>query len=138
MAHNTDRDRGKRTTKDTRRRGTPKICIFCTDHAQWVDYKDMNLIRRFVSDRGRIRARGVTGNCAQHQREVQVAIKTARELALVPYAERTVSDRVPGRGPRGTGPGRRAGGAERREATLERPAIDAGAAADAELVEVDA
>jgi small subunit ribosomal protein S18 len=101
MARNNDRDRGsKRAVKDTRPRGKPKVCVFCQDQAAWVDYKDLNLLRRFMSDRGKIRARRVTGNCSQHQREVQVAIKTARELALVPYAQRTVSERGPGRGPR--------------------------------------
>jgi small subunit ribosomal protein S18 len=100
MARNNDRDRGKRTVKDTRPRGKKKVCIFCKDRAVWVDYKDVNLLRRFMSDRGKIRARRVTGNCSQHQRDVQVAIKTAREVALLPYAQRTVSERGPGRGPR--------------------------------------
>lgn len=100
MARNNDRDRGtKRTVKDTRPRGKKKVCIFCKDHATWVDYKDVNLLRRFMSDRGKIRARRVTGNCSQHQRDVQVAIKTARELALLPYTQRTVNERGPGRGP---------------------------------------
>ena len=102
MARNNDRDRGtKRTLKDTRPRGKKKVCMFCKDHAVWVDYKDVNLLRRFMSDRGKIRARRVTGNCAQHQRDVQVAIKTARELALLPYTQRTVNERGPGRPPRG-------------------------------------
>jgi small subunit ribosomal protein S18 len=97
MARNNDRDR-KRATKDTRPRGKKKVCIFCKDHLDWVDYKDVNLLRRFMSDRGKIRARRVTGNCAQHQRDVATAIKTARELALLPYTQRTVSERGPGRG----------------------------------------
>ncbi len=101
MARNNDRDRGKRTVKDNRPRGKKKVCVFCKEHAAWVDYKDVSLLRRFMSDRGKIRARRVTGNCAQHQRDVQVAIKTARELALLPYTQRTVSERGPGRGPRG-------------------------------------
>src|SRR5579863_2681157 len=102
MARNNDRDRGtKRTIKDTRPRGKKKVCIFCKDHATWVDYKDVNLLRRFMSDRGKIRARRVTGNCSQHQRDVQVAIKTARELALLPYTQRTVNERGPGRSSRG-------------------------------------
>lgn len=101
MARNNDRDRGtKRTLKDSRPRGKKKVCIFCKEHAEWVDYKDVNLLRRFMSDRGKIRARRVTGNCAQHQRDVQVAIKTARELALLPYTQRTVNERGPGRPPR--------------------------------------
>ena len=107
MARNNDRDRGtKRTIKDTRPRGKKKVCIFCKDHATWVDYKDVNLLRRFMSDRGKIRARRVTGNCSQHQRDVQVAIKTARELALLPYTQRTVNERGPGRGPGRGGPRR--------------------------------
>ena len=98
MARNNDRDRGtKRTVKDTRPRGKKKVCIFCKDHATWVDYKEINLLRRFMSDRGKIRARRVSGNCSQHQRDVQVAIKTARELALLPYIQRTVNERGPGR-----------------------------------------
>jgi small subunit ribosomal protein S18 len=105
MARNNDRDRGtKRVGKDVRPRGKKKVCVFCKEHIQWVDYKDVNLLRRFMSDRGKIRARRVTGNCAQHQREVAVAIKTARELALLPFTQRTVTERAPGRGPRG-GPG---------------------------------
>jgi small subunit ribosomal protein S18 len=98
MARNNDRDRGKRAVKDNRPRSKKKVCVFCKERAEWVDYKDVNLLRRFMSDRGKIRARRVTGNCAQHQRDVQVAIKTARELALLPYAQRTVSERGPGRG----------------------------------------
>jgi small subunit ribosomal protein S18 len=103
MARNNDRDRdrgSKRVLKDNRPRGKKKICIFCKDHVTWVDYKDVNLLKRFMSDRGKIRSRRVTGNCAQHQRDVQVAIKTAREVALLPYTTRTVSERGPGRGPR--------------------------------------
>jgi small subunit ribosomal protein S18 len=104
MARNNDRDRdrgSKRVLKDTRPRGKKKVCIFCKDHVAWVDYKDINVLRRFMSDRGKIRSRRVTGNCAQHQRDVAVAIKTAREVALLPYTQRTVSERGPGRGPRG-------------------------------------
>ncbi|MBV8957648.1 MAG: 30S ribosomal protein S18, partial [Actinobacteria bacterium] len=71
MARSNDRDRGSRRgpkERDNRRGGKKKICIFCKDHTDWVDYKDVNLLRRFMSDRGKIRARRVTGNCAQHQR----------------------------------------------------------------------
>jgi small subunit ribosomal protein S18 len=88
-------------------RGKPKVCMFCADHSAWVDYKDTNLLRRFISDRGKIRSRGNTGTCAQHQREVATAIKTARELALLPYTVRTLAADKPGgrRGPRGGRPG---------------------------------
>jgi small subunit ribosomal protein S18 len=84
----------RRAPKDATRRTKKKVCVFCKDHIAWVDYKDVNLLRRFMSDRGKIRARRVTGNCAQHQREVAVAIKTARELALLPYTQRTVTERA--------------------------------------------
>lgn len=138
MARNNDRDRGKRTVKDTRPRGKKKVCIFCKEHIDWVDYKDVNLLRRFMSDRGKIRARRVTGNCAQHQRDVQVAIKTARELALLPYSQRTVSERGPGRGPRSGGGGRRDGDANEATASGTSEAADEEATDDAELEEVGA
>ena len=65
-----------------------KVCLFCTDKSAYVDYKDVTLLRKFISDRGKIRARRVTGNCAQHQREVASAVKNAREMALLPYTAR--------------------------------------------------
>ena len=100
MARNSDR--GPRAAKDTRpTRGKTKICIFCAGKVEWIDYKDINTLRRFSSDRGKIRARRVTGNCAEHQRDVAVAVKTARELALLPYTHRTVTEQGPRRGPRG-------------------------------------
>ncbi|MBV8981377.1 MAG: 30S ribosomal protein S18 [Acidimicrobiia bacterium] len=96
-----DRGDRRRSPKDTgRRTAKKKVCIFCSEHIKWVDYKDVNVLRRFMSDRGKIRARRVSGNCAQHQRDVAVAIKTARELALLPYSQRTVAERGGGRGPR--------------------------------------
>ena len=107
MARNNDRDRGKKRTpvRDTNRRGKPKICVFCRDHVTWVDYKDVNVLRRFISDRAKIKARRTTGTCLQHQRDVAVAIKTSRELALLPYTQRTVSDNAGGREGRGGGRG---------------------------------
>lgn len=103
MARNNDRDRGKKRTpvRDTNRRGKPKVCVFCRDHVVWVDYKDVNVLRRFISDRAKIKARRTTGTCLQHQRDVAVAIKTSRELALIPYTQRTVSDKAGGREGRG-------------------------------------
>jgi small subunit ribosomal protein S18 len=100
-------DRKPRTTAASGRprRGRPKVCLFCRQHANWVDYKDVSLLGRFVNDRGRIKARSATGTCAQHQRDVAVAIKTARELALLPYAVRTqAKESRGGRGDRGRGP----------------------------------
>src|SRR6202012_4769147 len=99
MARNNDRDRStRRAPKDTGRRTKKKVCIFCKDRIVHIDYKEINLVRKFRSDRGKIRARRVSGNCAQHQRDVAVAIKTARELALLPYTQRTTTERPGGRG----------------------------------------
>jgi small subunit ribosomal protein S18 len=95
----------RRSPRDlARRAGKKKVCVFCKDHTEWVDYKDVNLLRRFMSERGKIRARRVSGNCAQHQRDIAVAIKTARELALLPYTQRTVAERTGGRGGGRRGP----------------------------------
>src|SRR6266516_1069361 len=63
-----------------------KVCIFCKDKVDHVDYKDVMTLRKFVSERGKIRARRVTGNCVQHQRDVATAVKNAREMALLPYS----------------------------------------------------
>jgi len=65
-----------------------KVCIFCKDRVEYVDYKDVVTLRKFVSERGKIRARRVTGNCSQHQRDVATAVKNAREMALLPYSAR--------------------------------------------------
>jgi small subunit ribosomal protein S18 len=101
-------DRNRRGPKDAARRIKKKPCALCRDKSEWVDYKDVNLLRKYMSDRGKIRARRVSGNCAQHQRAVALAIRTARELALVPYTQRTVTERGGGRrrGERGERGGR--------------------------------
>ena len=70
------------------KRGRKKVCQFCVEGTDYVDYKDVAMLRKFVSDRGKIRARRVTGNCSQHQRDVAAAIKNAREMALLPYSIR--------------------------------------------------
>ncbi len=62
-----------------------KVCAFCKDKVTYVDYKDTGLLRKYISDRGKIRARRVSGNCTQHQRDVAMAVKNAREVALLPY-----------------------------------------------------
>ena len=62
-----------------------KVCIFCADKVSYIDYKDSNKLRKFISERGKILPRRMTGTCAKHQREVQVAIKRARNVALLPY-----------------------------------------------------
>ena len=65
-----------------------KYCAFCKDKIDYIDFKDAGLLRRFMSDRGKIRPRRVTGTCAQHQRDLSIAIKRAREVALIPYTQR--------------------------------------------------
>lgn len=68
------------------RKPKKKVCAFCKDkNAYAIDYKDTTLLRKYISDRGKIRARRVTGNCSQHQRDVAIAVKNAREVALLPY-----------------------------------------------------
>jgi ribosomal protein S18 len=102
----------KRAPKIDIRRGTKKKpCSFCQHGVDHVDYKDLAQLRKYISDRGKIRGRKVSGNCQQHQRDVSDAIKTARELALLPYTQRTVTERRGGRGrddrgPRGPRPSR--------------------------------
>jgi small subunit ribosomal protein S18 len=73
----------------------------CREGVEWVDYKDVPVLRKYMSDRGKIRSRRVTGNCAQHQRDIAQAIKVARELVLLPYTQRTVTEKPGGRGGRG-------------------------------------
>ncbi len=126
MARNNDRDRGKKRTpiRDTNRRGKPKVCIFCRDHITFVDYKDVNLLRRFISDRAKIKARRTTGTCVQHQRDVAVAIKTSRELALIPYTQRTVSDKAGGREGRGRGGPGGGGGRPSADRPLAVPVVE--------------
>lgn len=91
----------RRAPKDTGRRIKKKPCAICKDRIEWVDYKDVNMLRKYMSDRGKIRARRVSGNCAQHQRDIAMAIKNARELVLLPYTQRTTTERPGGRGGRG-------------------------------------
>jgi small subunit ribosomal protein S18 len=62
-----------------------RVCAFCSDKSTYIDYKDLNKLRRFVSERGKILPRRITGNCAKHQRALTIAIKRARHIALMPY-----------------------------------------------------
>ena len=100
MARNNQRGgtASRRAPKDLGRRVKKKPCALCRDKVEWVDYKDVPMLRKYMSDRGKIRSRRVTGNCAQHQRALAMAIKTARELVLLPYTQRTVTERPGGRG----------------------------------------
>ena len=67
------------------RKPKKKVCLFCQEKIAHVDYKDTALLRKFISDRGKIRARRVTGVTVQQQREIAKAVKNAREMALLPY-----------------------------------------------------
>ena len=62
-----------------------KPCGFCRDKVTYIDYKDVATLRKYISDRGKIRARRVTGACQQHQRQISAAVKNSREVALLPY-----------------------------------------------------
>ena len=67
------------------RKGRRKVCAFCVDKVETIDYKDIARLRRYMSERGKILPRRVTGTCARHQRELTTAIKRARQVALLPY-----------------------------------------------------
>ncbi len=67
------------------KRGKRKACVFCVDKIDYIDYKDVGKLRRFITERGKILPRRITGNCAKHQRELTRAIKRARNIALLPY-----------------------------------------------------
>jgi ribosomal protein S18 len=84
------RPRKDKKDKDDKwaKKGKRKFCIFCKDKVAHVDYKDVITLRKFTSERGKLRARRVTGNCVQHQRDVAQAVKNAREMALLPYSSR--------------------------------------------------
>jgi small subunit ribosomal protein S18 len=81
--------------KDNARRSKKKVSVLTQEQVTYVDWKDVNLLRRFMSDRAKIRARRVTGNNAQQQRQIAIAIKNAREMALLPYTSRVTTQRTP-------------------------------------------
>ena len=62
-----------------------KVCIFCEDKIAYIDYKDSAKLRKFISERGKILPRRISGTCSKHQRELNTAIKRARQVALLPY-----------------------------------------------------
>ena len=82
-------DRPERPERDNRRggrKGRKKVYGFCVDKVESIDYKDVARLRRYISERAKILPRRVTGTCARHQRELTVAIKRARHLALLPFS----------------------------------------------------
>jgi len=83
-----ERDRERQTGRKRPPTGGPirrKSCFFCKDKVEEIDYKNVNQLRRYISERGKIRSRRITGACRRHQRQVAVAVKRAREIALLPY-----------------------------------------------------
>jgi len=107
MANNNNKKTKPRAPKDgaNPKKFKKKTSVLVTDKVEYVDYKDVNLLTRFVSDRSKIRNRRVTGNSVQQQREIANAIKNAREMALLPYTKRVAQTRT-SRPPR-DGEGRR-------------------------------
>ncbi|AND86280.1 30S ribosomal protein S18 [Clostridium tyrobutyricum] len=78
------RENGKRNS-GRMRRTRRKVCAFCMDKSESIDYKDINKLRKYVTERGKILPRRISGNCAKHQRELTDAIKRARNIALLPF-----------------------------------------------------
>ena len=78
-----DKMDGSMKRRPMRRR--KKVCVFCGDKNNTIDFKDVNKLKRYVSERGKILPRRITGNCAKHQRALTVAVKRARHVALMPY-----------------------------------------------------
>ena len=85
MPFNKSENRDAAPMKRRPMRSRRKVCVFCSDKNQGIDYKDVNLLRKYISERGKILPRRITGNCAKHQRELTVAVKRARQIALIPY-----------------------------------------------------
>ena len=78
------REQGERTGRPVRR-SRKKVCSFCVDKIEHIDYKDVNRLRKYISERAKIIPRRVTGTCARHQRDLTTSIKRARQVALLPY-----------------------------------------------------
>jgi small subunit ribosomal protein S18 len=91
------RPRTRRRDDRVERKPKKRVSILDSEQITYVDYKDVNLLRRFMSERAKIRARRVTGNDTQQQREIARAIRVAREMALLPYSVRQVTHRSKGR-----------------------------------------
>jgi small subunit ribosomal protein S18 len=114
-----------------------KTSVLVTDKVEYIDYKDVNLLTRFVSDRSKIRNRRVTGNTVQQQREIANAIKNSREMALIPYTKRVAQTRT-SRPPR-DGEGRRGRDEDQvRESQVEAVEVETDETEDAAGAEVEA
>jgi small subunit ribosomal protein S18 len=124
------KNKARAPRENTNKKFKKKTSVLITEKVEFVDYKDVNLLQRFVSDRAKIRNRRVTGNDVQQQRDIANAIKNSREMALIPYAKRVSQTRA-GRPPR-DGDERRERGPRRDEAaastdvepTVATPGVD--------------
>jgi small subunit ribosomal protein S18 len=76
---------GKNVKRDRGRRPRKKVCAFCVEKVTDIDYKEVARLRKYITERGKILPRRISGNCAKHQRQLTVAIKRARNIALLPY-----------------------------------------------------
>ena len=85
MAYNRE-DRGDAPRRRTNVRRRQKVCVFCGENDQQIDYKDAATLKKYVSERGKILPRRITGTCAKHQRAITLAVKRARHIALMPYS----------------------------------------------------
>jgi len=85
MAQRDNRQQRGRRSQSSTFAGRRRNCFFCREKIDEVDYKNFNQLRRYISEKGKIRSRRTTGACRRHQRQVAVAIKRAREMALLPY-----------------------------------------------------
>jgi small subunit ribosomal protein S18 len=79
-------EKTEKMDRPMRRKGRRKVCNFCVDRVETVDYKDIARLRKYISERGKILSRRATGTCARHQRALTTAIKRARMIALLPYS----------------------------------------------------
>lgn len=135
MAKSRGRKRVK--PKDNARRAKKKVSPLTSDKVEYVDYKDTELLKRFMSDRAKIRARRVSGNDVQQQRVVARAVKNAREMGLLPYTSRVTTQRRnrSERGERGDRGDRRGPRPDRQDDRSEAPTSEAPAEAAAETTE---
>lgn len=130
-----------RAPKEVNKKFKKKTSVLVTDKVDFVDYKDVNLLNRFVSDRSKIRNRRVTGNTVQQQRDIANAVKNAREMALLPYTKRVSQTRA-GRPPRdrdedGGGRGGREDGGRGGRDAFKADTVVPDVVPDVDVVDVD-
>ncbi|WP_434642622.1 30S ribosomal protein S18 [Thermoanaerobacterium thermosaccharolyticum] len=85
MSNNNNNVKENSAQKRKNRKAKKRVCVFCADKIDYIDYKEVGKLRKYITERGKILPRRITGNCAIHQRQLTVAIKRARQIALLPY-----------------------------------------------------